>query len=353
MAGEQAGDLVGEKLPELRHGRVGELGEVQLDEPALLVDHEDRGLVVDLVLVEGNADAVVLPDALQLRQRPGEVPPLVEHPVQLRVGEHVVDRGRLRVGVDAEQLNLAGGRAEHRLGVDQRGGGQRADGGALGVVERQDDHLPPVGAERHRLAELVGEGEVRRDLGQGRPGIEVRVALQRRVRPRAASRRAGRRLQHRVQDDQGGGHRDEPAREPAAGDGQPRRSPGPVLAVGRAAARSLAPAPTAHRRGGQPAARPAPREPAAQDAGGQGRDRDAGDERAPGCPDGVAVGRRLAADARAGGAACRCCRRRRRWLAVGAASQTPEAEASARTAVSADAARPLPPGLMAILPSTL
>jgi hypothetical protein len=40
------------------------------------------------------------------------------------------------------------------------------------------------------------------------------------------------------------------------------------------------------------------------------------------------------------------------WPAAGAASRTPLADASARTAVSADVARPVPPGLMAILPST-
>ena len=81
-------------------------------------------------------------------------------PCSSRVGEHVLERGRLRVGVDAQQLHAGSGRAEHRLGVEHRGRRQRADRRAFGVVEREQHDLAAERAQRDRVAELVGQREV-------------------------------------------------------------------------------------------------------------------------------------------------------------------------------------------------
>ena len=162
MIGQQPRGLVGQQLPELPDGGVGLLGHVQLGQATVAVDHEQRRGVVDLPLFDRHLDLVGLPHLFELGRRAGEEMPAVDHAVQLGVGAHVRDRRRAGIGVDAQQLHPGPGRSEHRLGIHHRGGGQRADRRALGVVERQDHHLAAERAQRHPLAELVGEREVGR-----------------------------------------------------------------------------------------------------------------------------------------------------------------------------------------------
>jgi hypothetical protein len=184
MTGQQAGDLLREHLGGLADAGVGHLGQVELALPALLVDHEQGGGVIDLVVLDLDGDVVLGPGGLQLGQRPGQEVPLVDQAVRARVGEHVGGADGVGVGVDAEQLHLAAGRAEQLLGLQHALRGQRADRGALGVLERQHDDLAAELAQRHRLAELVAQPEVRRRFPAER-GSEVQVGVvhSARVRP--------------------------------------------------------------------------------------------------------------------------------------------------------------------------
>ena len=192
--GQQRGGALGQQLAELGDGGVRHLRHVEPRQPAARVDHEQRRGVRDLAALDRRLDPVVLPDLLELRQRAGEEVPGVEHPVQLRVGPHVLDRGRRGIGVDPEQLDPRSRLAEHRLGVHHRGRRQRADGRALGVVEREDHRAAAERAQRDRLAELVRQREAGGDAGDRRPRIQFGIGRERRgLRP---SRRG------RTQDDQ-------------------------------------------------------------------------------------------------------------------------------------------------------
>ena len=168
LAGKQRRGALRQKLTQLRDRGVRHLGHVQPREPALPVDHEQGRRVRDLPALDRRLDPVVLPDLLQLRQRAGQEPPRVEHPMELRVGPHVLERGRGRVGIDSEQLHLRAGLAQHRLGVQHRRRRKRADRRAFGIVERQDHDLAAVRVQRDRLPELVGQ----REIGQPCPTPE-------------------------------------------------------------------------------------------------------------------------------------------------------------------------------------
>ena len=154
-AGQHGRGALGEQLTQLRHRGVGHLGHVQPREPARRVDHEQSRRVSDLPGLDRRLDPVVLPDLLELRQRPGEEPPRVEHPVQLGIGPHVLERDRRGIGVNPQQLHLRARLAQHRLGVQHRGGRQRAHRGALGVVEREDHDLAAERVQRDGLPELI------------------------------------------------------------------------------------------------------------------------------------------------------------------------------------------------------
>jgi len=67
-------------------------------------------------------------------------------------------------------LNALAGGAEHRLGLEHRGGGQRADGRALVVVEGEEHDLAAVGVERQRAAESVGQRKTGAGRESGVPG---------------------------------------------------------------------------------------------------------------------------------------------------------------------------------------
>ena len=99
----------------------------------------------------------------------------MEHPVQLGVGPDVLERGRGRIGVDSQQLDLIARLAQHCLGVQHRRGGQRADRRALRVVEGQDHHLAAEGVKRGGLAELVRQREIGRRAGHRRARIQIRI----------------------------------------------------------------------------------------------------------------------------------------------------------------------------------
>ena len=100
--GQQGGGALRQQLAELGDGGVRHLRHIEPRQPAARVDHEQRRGVRDLAALDRRLDPVVLPDLLELWQRAGEEVPGVEHPVQLRVGPHVLDRGRRGIGVDPE-----------------------------------------------------------------------------------------------------------------------------------------------------------------------------------------------------------------------------------------------------------
>ena len=178
VTGQQAGQIVGEYLRGLADAGVGHLGQVELLFPALLIDHEQRGGVIDLPLLDLNGDVVGAPHGLQLGHRSGQEVPLVDHAVRPGVGQHVRDAGGSRVRVDAEQLHLVARGAEHLLGLQHALRGQRADRRAFGILEAQHDDLAAELAERHRLAELVHQLDVRgRQRAQRAAEVEVRVHL--------------------------------------------------------------------------------------------------------------------------------------------------------------------------------
>jgi hypothetical protein len=94
------------------------------------------------------------------------------------VGQHVRHAGRVRVRVDAKQLHLVARGAEQLLGLKHALRGQRADRRALGILEAQHHDLAAELAERHRLAELVDQLDVRGRQGVQRAAkVEVRVHL--------------------------------------------------------------------------------------------------------------------------------------------------------------------------------
>ncbi len=176
VTGQQARELVREHLRRLPDAGVGHLRQVELLLPALLIDHEQGGGVVDLSPLNLDGDAVSAPGGLQLRQRPGEEVPLVNQAMCPRVGEHVRDAGGHGVRVHAKQLHLVARGAEQLLRFHHALRGQRADGGALGILERQDDDLTPELAQRHRLAELVDQPEIRRrPRAEGGTGVQVGI----------------------------------------------------------------------------------------------------------------------------------------------------------------------------------
>ena len=206
-AGEQSRGALRQKLTQLRDRGVRHLGHVQPRQPALPIDHEQGGRVGDLPGLDRRLDPVVLPDLLELRQRAGQEPPRVQHPVELRVGPHVLERDRGRVGIDPEQLYLRAGLAQHRLGIQHRRRRQRAHRRALRIVERQDHDLPAVRLQRDGLPELVRQREIgshaRHRSARVQVGIRgqrVRLRLSRRIRPhqdRPRPRRARSAARHR------------------------------------------------------------------------------------------------------------------------------------------------------------
>ena len=105
MTRQQPRGLLSQELPELWHGGVGLLGQIELREAAVRVDREQRRGVIYLPLLDRYLDLLRLPDTLQLSQRPDQEVPPADHPVHLGVGAHVGDRGRGRVGVYSQQLH--------------------------------------------------------------------------------------------------------------------------------------------------------------------------------------------------------------------------------------------------------
>ena len=179
VAGQQRGGALCQQLAQLGHCGVGHLGHVEPGEAALSVDHEQRRRVGDLAALDRRLDPVALPHLPQLWQGTGEEPPGVEHPVQLRVGPDVLERGRGGIGVDPQQLDLTARLAQHCLGVQHRRGGERADGRALRVVEGQDHHLAAEGVKRGGLPELVRQREIGSRAGHRRARIQIRILRQR------------------------------------------------------------------------------------------------------------------------------------------------------------------------------
>ncbi len=186
VPGQQARHLSRQDLPELPDRRVALLGHVQPPQPALAVDHVQRGRVRDLPALDRRLDAVDVPHMPQLAERPRQKLPFAGQAMELRVAEHVVDRGRLRVGVDPQQLHLLPGRAEHPLGVEHRGRRQRTDRRALRIVEVQQRHLPVKRTQRHRTSGLVRQREPR-----GGTTRQHRARVQRGVERQRVRRRRG------------------------------------------------------------------------------------------------------------------------------------------------------------------
>ncbi len=179
MPGQEPRGLLGQKLSQLRHRGVGELGQVELGQTPVGVDHIEGRRVVDLSGLDLHPDVVGVPDPLEPGQRCGEEAPLVDHPVRLRVGAHVPHRRGRGVGVDAEQGDLRSRRAEHLLGLDHRGRGQRTDGRALGVVEGEQHHPAAQAVQRDGTIELVGQSEARSGAGKRLAGVERGIGNQR------------------------------------------------------------------------------------------------------------------------------------------------------------------------------
>ena len=151
VAGEQRGDAVRHLVSELVDARIRHLRHVEPREAATRVDHVRRRGVVDHPLHDRRLDAVIPPDALQLRQRAGQEAPLVHHAMRLGVGPHPLDLCRLRVRADPQELHLSARRAEQLLRVQQRGRCQRADGRALGIVDARTTTFPRSERRETRL----------------------------------------------------------------------------------------------------------------------------------------------------------------------------------------------------------
>ena len=156
----------------------------------------------DLPGLDRRLDPVALPDLLELGQRAGEEPPRVEHPVELGIGPHVLERDRRGIGVNPQQLDLRARLAEHRLGIQHRRGRQRAHRGALGVVESEDHDLAAERVQRDVLPELIRQREIGSHARHRRTRIQIGIRGQR-LRLR---RRRPVRPHH---DDHEPGHRDE------------------------------------------------------------------------------------------------------------------------------------------------
>ncbi len=137
--------------------------------------------MVDVPVRGGHVHVVGAPHRGELARAAGQEVPGAHHLVRLRVRPHVSHADRVRVGVDAQQLDVpGGGRPEHAYRLGQAPRGQRAHVRAAAVHERNDHGLAAELAQRDRGAELIGQREVRcRGAGQAGARVHVRVRFAR------------------------------------------------------------------------------------------------------------------------------------------------------------------------------
>jgi hypothetical protein len=135
--------------------------------------------VVDLTSHDLRFDPVRVPNALEPCERTVKEVPGVHHPVRFRVRAHPACFGRGGICADAQQFHLSARRSEEPLGLDHRGGGERADRRALRVVEGEDHDLAAEGGQRHGSPELIGQREVGGGPVDRRAGVQRGVARKR------------------------------------------------------------------------------------------------------------------------------------------------------------------------------